>query len=114
MVTGAAAEVARQAFPHLLLGRVRVLGQQAGRRHHHAGGAEAALQPVLGPERLLDRVQAASGGETLGRGHLRPAACTVSTVQDLTDIPFSRTVQAPQDVVSQPTFAARSPSCCRR
>src|SRR6202034_199642 len=29
-----------------------------------------------------------------------------STVQDLTDLPSSSTVHAPQDVVSQPTFVA--------
>src|SRR5215472_16006459 len=34
-----------------------------------------------------------------------PAACTVSTVHDLTDSPSSSTVHAPLEVVSQPTFA---------
>ena len=44
----------------------------------------------------------------------RPLAWTASTVQDLTDSPSSSTVQAPQDVVSQPTFAARRPRVSRR
>src|SRR6202042_614450 len=35
-----------------------------------------------------------------------PSAWAASTVQDLTDLPSSRTVQAPQDVVSQPTLVA--------
>ena len=43
-----------------------------------------------------------------------PAACAVSTVQDLTDWPLSSTVQAPHEVVSQPTLAARRPSTSRR
>jgi len=69
---------------------------------------------MLGPERPLDRVHAARGCEALGGGDLLPAACRVSIVQDFTDCPSSSTVQAPQDVVSQPTFAARSPRFCRR
>ena len=43
-----------------------------------------------------------------------PAACTVSTVQDFTDMPFSSTVQAPHEVVSHPTLAARRPHTSRR
>ena len=43
-----------------------------------------------------------------------PFACTVSTVQDFTDSPFSSTVQAPHEVVSQPTLAARRPQTSRR
>src|SRR5580700_5294496 len=57
MVAGAAAEVARQRPPDVLLGRVRVLVQQLPGGHHHARGAEAALQPVLLLEPLLQRVQ---------------------------------------------------------
>ena len=41
-------------------------------------------------------------------------ACTARTVHDLTDSPFSSTVHAPQDVVSQPTLAARRPATSRR
>ena len=41
-------------------------------------------------------------------------AWTASTVQDLTDSPSSSTVQAPQEVVSQPTLAARRPRVSRR
>src|SRR5678815_1078679 len=47
LVAGAAAEVARQRPPHLFLGRVGVLVQQRLGGHHHARGAEAALQTVL-------------------------------------------------------------------
>ena len=43
-----------------------------------------------------------------------PAACTASIVQDFTERPLTSTVQAPQDVVSQPTLAARSPQRWRR
>ena len=38
-----------------------------------------------------------------------PSACAASTVHDLTDSPSSSTVQAPHDVVSQPTLVACSP-----
>ena len=45
---------------------------------------------------------------------VRPSACAASTVQDFTDSPSSSTVQAPQEVVSQPTLVARRPATSRR
>src|ERR1700761_9173450 len=54
LVTGAAAQVAGQRPPDVFLTRVRVAVEQALGRHHHAGGAEPALQPVLLLEPLLD------------------------------------------------------------
>src|SRR5262245_53659437 len=44
----------------------------------------------------------------------RPSAWTASTVQDLTGTPSSRTVQAPQWVVSHPWCVPVRPSVCRR
>src|SRR5438309_8095903 len=58
-VPGAAAEVALQALPDVVLGRGRVLLEKVGGRHDEAGGAVAALQAVLIPESLLDRMQRA-------------------------------------------------------
>src|SRR5207249_8556568 len=60
-VSGAAAEVALQPLPDLVLGGKWVLLEQVGRRHDEAGGAVSALQAVLVPERLLDRVQSPVG-----------------------------------------------------
>src|SRR5262245_66651490 len=51
-VAGAAAQVAADAPPDLVLARVRVLTEQPGGLHDHPRGAEAALQAVLVPERL--------------------------------------------------------------
>ena len=59
LVAGAAAEIAGDAFADLALGRRRVVVQQVDGRHDHAGRAEAALQAVLLPEALLQRVQLA-------------------------------------------------------
>ena len=42
-----------------------------------------------------------------------PSAWAASTVHDFTDSPSSSTVQAPQDVVSQPTLVAVSPATSR-
>src|SRR4029079_7191938 len=53
LVAGAATQVAREREPHLVLGRVGVAVQQGPRGEHHARGAEAALEPVLGGEPLL-------------------------------------------------------------
>src|SRR5579875_2228655 len=41
---------------------------------------------------------------------LPPFACTAKTVHDLTALPLSTTVQAPQLDVSQPTWVPVSPS----
>jgi hypothetical protein len=64
----AAAQIAVQSLPHLLLGRDETLAQQAGRGHHHAGGAIAALGGLLIDERLLDRMKPAAGRQPLHRG----------------------------------------------
>src|SRR6187399_3251296 len=50
-IAGAAAEVAADSRPDLLLVRLRVLLQEPRRLHDHARRAEAALEAVLVPER---------------------------------------------------------------
>src|SRR5690349_8219853 len=65
VVARAAADVAVERFADLRLARLRVVLQQVDGRHHHAGGAEAALQAVALAERGLHRVQLAVGGEAL-------------------------------------------------
>jgi hypothetical protein len=52
----AAAQIAVQSLPHLLLSRDATVAQQANRGHHHAGGAIAALGGLLIDEGLLDRM----------------------------------------------------------
>src|SRR5712692_9837464 len=56
LVAGAAAQVARQRPADVFLGRVGIGVEQGLGGHHHSGGAEPALQPVLLPEALLQRV----------------------------------------------------------
>jgi hypothetical protein len=68
LVAGAAAEIAVDGFPDLAVGRAGMMLQQVMRAHDHAGGAEAALQPVLLPEPLLDGVQLVAVGEAFHRG----------------------------------------------
>src|SRR5918997_715644 len=57
LVARAAAEVAFETLPDLLLRRVRLLLEQADGGHDHAGGAVTALQPVSLVESMLNRVQ---------------------------------------------------------
>ena len=57
VVARAAAQVALEPEPDLLLGGMRVLLEQVDALHDHPGRAEAALQPVALAERLLHRVQ---------------------------------------------------------
>src|SRR5262245_35504173 len=71
VVAGAAAEVALELVPDLLLGCVRVPLDQLHRRHDHARRAEAALQPVLLPEALLHGVKLPVRGEALDGLELR-------------------------------------------
>ena len=55
----AAAQIAVQSLPHLLLSRRGTVAQQANRRHHQAGGAITALGGLLVDECLLDRMEPA-------------------------------------------------------
>src|SRR5438093_2874852 len=66
-VAGTPAEVAFESPPDLVFGRVRVLREQIRGGHDEARRAVAALQAVLVPERLLDRVQLAILGHALDR-----------------------------------------------
>src|SRR5437867_11889237 len=56
-VTRTPAEVALEALADLVFGRVGVLLEKVGRGHDEAGRAVTALQPVLVPESLLDRLE---------------------------------------------------------
>src|SRR5437660_11353311 len=64
-VPGAPAEVALQTLSDVVIGRVWVLRQQVGGGQDESGRAVAALQSVLVPESLLERVQLPAAGEAL-------------------------------------------------
>src|SRR4029078_4093832 len=66
-VAGAARRVARGARLDLLARRIRVLGQDLRGAQEHARRAVAALQALLLPERLLQRVHRAVGERLDGR-----------------------------------------------
>ena len=68
LIPRAPADVAFQAMPDFLLGRIRIAVQNLFRRHDHARRAESALQPVLVPERFLHGVQLAVHGQAFD-GH---------------------------------------------
>ena len=72
VVAGAAAQVALEPDPDLLLGGVRVLLEHVDGLHDHARRAVAALQGVVVVEGLLHRVQLAARGDALDRGDLVP------------------------------------------
>ena len=66
-VAGAAADVALQSLLDLGVGRMRVLAQQRGRAHQHAGRAVAALERVVVRECLLELRQLLAVGEPFDR-----------------------------------------------
>src|SRR4029077_18521807 len=70
VVAGTAAEVALEPQSDLLLGRGGVALEQLLRRHDHARGAEAALEAMLIPERLLQRMERRSVCQALDRRDL--------------------------------------------
>src|SRR5437764_7335230 len=72
LVAGAAAQVAGQRPAHLLLGGIRVLLEQGRGGHHHARGAETALESVLLLETLLERMQLTGTGQALDGPELTP------------------------------------------
>ena len=67
LIPGAPAVVAFDSGPYLLFGGAGVVLQELRRRHYHAGRAEAALEPVLGPEGLLQRMEVAGPSQSLDR-----------------------------------------------
>src|SRR4029078_10922401 len=62
VVAAAAAEVPGQHLADLLPRRLGPLAEEGTDAHDDSRGAIAALEAVLGPERLLDRGQTAIGG----------------------------------------------------
>src|SRR5918997_1965193 len=72
LVAGAAAEVALQVLPDLLLRGVRVLLEEADGGHDHARRAVTALQPVRLVEGPLHRVPLAVLGDPLHGRDLAP------------------------------------------
>src|SRR5215207_2408320 len=62
LVSGAAAQVAREPFLDLVEARARVVLQERVHAHHEPGRAEAALQTVGLAERLLHRAERPVGG----------------------------------------------------
>ena len=92
-----------------------VVGQQVDAGHDHAGRAVAALQAVLFPERLLQRVQAiALGAGPRWWSRSEPSAWTAKMVHDLALRPSTSTVHAPHWLVSQPTWVPVKFNCSRR
>src|SRR5215510_13967553 len=57
LITGTAAEIARDRDADLLLGRIGIVAQEFEQRRQHARRAEAALQAVVVAERFLERMK---------------------------------------------------------
>src|SRR5437763_4408040 len=71
LVAGAAADVALEPAPDLCLGEpVAIRAEELDAGHDHPRGAEAALERVVLPEGLLERMELAALRETLDRRHL--------------------------------------------
>ena len=113
VVAGATAVVALDGVAHLGLVRVRVACQQVGRAHDHARCAEAALQAVVVPERLLERMQPAFGGQALDGRDGRAVRLDRQDRARLHGCPSTWTVQAPHWLVSQPTWVPVRPRSSR-
>ena len=83
LVAGAAAEVAGDRDPHLLLGRIGIVAQELGQRGQHARRAEAALQAVIVAERLLQRIELVGARREPSTVVISwPSACTASIRQE--------------------------------
>jgi len=67
LIAGAAAQVGRKHVQELLVADIRPLLQDIGGEHQESGRAEAALQPMMVHERLLQRVQIVAVRQTLDR-----------------------------------------------
>src|SRR5215813_385101 len=71
-VARAATEISGDGFPDLRFTRRLVLGEERAAGHHHSRSAVPALQAVLLPEALLDRVELPVLLQTLDRADLPP------------------------------------------
>src|SRR6476620_8908162 len=63
VVARAAADVAVERLADLVFARLRVVGEELDRRHHHARRAEAALQAVALAKRCLHGMELAVLGQ---------------------------------------------------
>ena len=72
LVAGAAAQIAFQPVADLLLGGVGMVRQQLARRQNHPRRTKSALQRVLIPERLLQRIQLSVLRQSFDRQDLAP------------------------------------------
>ena len=107
LITRAAAQIARQIFLDLLIGRVLLFAEQRDCVHHKAGIAEAALLRTL----IRDE-RAEFGGfalQALKVVIVCPLARAASTEQDSTGFSSINTVHRPQFAVSQPRLTLRQP-----
>ncbi len=92
----------------------RLAREQIGRRHQHAGRADAALGRAVVEEGAAQALGQRRRGRALRR--CRPSrhrACAVGTRQAQTCAPSSSTVQAPQSPASQPILVPVRPSRSR-
>src|SRR5260370_31024594 len=67
VVARAAAQIARDALPDLVIGGAGVIFQKGAGAHHHARRAQAALPAVLLPEPFLERMELPSLGDAVPR-----------------------------------------------
>src|SRR6266568_7110674 len=102
LVTGAAADIALEAFAYLSFCRVGIVLEYLIGSHYHSRSTEATLQTVFLPEAFLDWVQATLGGKSFNSCHFTAIRLYSQYRACLTDSPLSSTVQAPHCEVSQP------------
>src|SRR5213594_868293 len=72
-VARAPAEVAGNRVADVVLGRLRVLGEERGGRHQHARDAEAALRHAVTHERVLHGRERPAARQPLDGGHGAPS-----------------------------------------
>jgi len=70
MIPRTTAEVAFQRMADVCFCRLRIMLQQIGGRHDHARRTKTALQTMLVPERFLNRMEMAVGGQAFDGGDL--------------------------------------------
>ena len=66
-VAGATAQISGDCLADFRFGRLVHRPKQCRRRHHHAGGAEAALEAMFFPEPLLNRIQCSTDRQAFHR-----------------------------------------------
>ena len=86
---------------YLFVAWLRILGEQRVGQQDHTRGAVTAFKAAFFPKRPLNRMKFIALGQAFDGVTVLPSISKAGVVQELTGLPSTRTVHAPQISTSQ-------------